>query len=115
MVAAALVAPLAFSELLARRIAGRDVWFRMHSELISLAPGKMGIYIRAAYYHLMLCRCPLGCGFQFGTIVNPEAEFGERVWSGAYVRIGAATIGDECIISPGAQFLSGKFSHGFAD
>src|SRR5207302_10238975 len=61
------------------------------------------------------CGGPLGCGFQYGTIVSPEAELGERVCSGAHVRIGAETIGDDCIISQGAQILSGKFSHGFAD
>src|SRR4051812_28828798 len=86
-IATAFVAPLTVSELLARRIAGRDVWFRTQAELISLVPGKIGVYIRGAYYHLMLRRCPLGCGFQFGTIINPEAEFGERVCSGANVRI----------------------------
>jgi virginiamycin A acetyltransferase len=109
------VAPLALPELLARRIAGRDVWFRAQTEVLSLVPGKIGIYFRGAYYHLMLPRCPLGCGFQFGTIINSEAEFGERVDSGPHVIIGIATIGDDCMISEGAHILSGKFSHGITD
>ena len=115
VIATALVAPLMLPELLAQRVAGRDVWFHTQTELLSLVPGKIGLYVRGAYYHRMLRRCPLGCGFQFGTIINLEAEFGERVCSGANVRIGVATVGDDCIISGGAHILSGKFSHGVTD
>lgn len=114
-IATAMVVPLVLPELLVRRLAGRDVWFRAQTQLLSLVPGKVGVHIRGAYYHLMLRRCPLGSGFQFGTLINSEAEIGQRVCSGVNVQIGLATIGDDCMISQGAQILSGKFSHNIAD
>ena len=110
-----LVLPLALPELLLQRVFGCDVWFRAQAQLLSLLPGKIGVHIRGAYYHLMLPRCPLGTGFQFGTVINAHAEIGERVCSGEYVHIGVANIGDDCMISQGAQILSGKFSHNIAE
>ncbi len=108
--------PLTLPELLARRIAGRDVWFRTQTEVISLIPGTLGMNIRATYYHTMLPRSPMGCLYKLGTIVtSSKAEFGERVGIGRYAMIDQATIGDDCIIGAGAQILSGKFSRGITD
>ncbi len=114
-VATASVLPLALPELLLQRLFGRDVWFRAQAQLLSLLPGKIGVHIRGAYYHLVLPHCPLGSGFQFGTVLNPQAEIGERVCSGENVHVGLATIGNDCMISQGAQILSGKFSHNIAE
>ncbi len=110
-----IVLPMALPELVLQRLFRRDVCFRAQAQLLSLLPGKFGVHLRGAYYHLMLPRCPLGTGFQFGTVINPYAEIGERVCSGEYAHIGVATIGDDCLISQGAQILSGKFSHNITE
>jgi virginiamycin A acetyltransferase len=116
VVASVLVAPLVLSEHLARTIFRRPaVFFRTHTELLSLVPGKLGIHVRGSYYHWLLPRCPWGSGFQFGTIINAEAEIGKSVCTGAYVLIGRAIIGDDCILSEGVHVVSGKFSHGVND
>ena len=106
------IAPLVVPECLARRIMEREVWFRTQTEIIAAIPGITGIILRSVYYHLMLRRCPLSCRFKLGTVINSQAEFGERVWVGRYVEIGEATIEDDCMIAAGAQILPGKFSHG---
>lgn len=109
------VSPLTLPELAARRITGRDVWFRSQGEIIALVPGTLGYILRNAYYHVMLRRCPLGCGFGLGTVISSKAEFGERVEVGRYATILMATIGDYCMIGGGVQILDGKFAHGITD
>jgi len=107
------VFPWAAMELLVRRIAGRDVWFLMHTEFISLIPGKTGVYIRNAYYFLALSKCPLDCGISFGSIISKNStEVGHRVYIGWRTFIGLATIGDDSMISDSVQILSGKHQHG---
>jgi virginiamycin A acetyltransferase len=111
-----LVFPWALGEILVRKAMGRDVWFVTHAEFLSLLPGKMGYFVRNAYYHLTLRRCPLSCCFHFGTIfTHSEAEVGERVCTGFHCIIGMATIGDDTMFAQGVQVLSGKFQHGISD
>ena len=115
-IALLLVFPWALCERLARKAMGRDVWFLTHAEFLSLLPGKTGYFLRNAYYHLTLRRCPLNCCFHFGTIfTHSEAEVGERVCTGFHCIIGTATIGDDTMFAQGVQVLSGKFQHGIHD
>ena len=110
-----LVALPAAIELLARRVAGRDVWFYTHSQILSLVPGKIGWYVRNAYYRLTLRRCPFGQCIDFGVLfTHSEAELGERVYIGARCTIGMASIGDDTMLADGVQLLSGKHQHATA-
>ncbi len=106
------VLPLAGPELIARRIAGRDLWFRFQGQMLSLLPGKFGYFIRGAYYHLTLRKCPLSTCFHFGTIFTQSAtEVGERVCTGIGCVIGLATIGDDVLVGEAVHVLSGKLQH----
>lgn len=112
-VALAFVFPWAACERIARRIAGRDVWFEFHGQFLSLIPGKCGHYLRNAYYYLTLRKCPLSCCFTFGThFSHSEAEVGERVYIGTQCVIGMASIGDDTMLADHVQILSGKHQHG---
>jgi len=105
----------ALIELIARRIAGRDVFFCTQSQILSLIPGRIGSYLRNAYYHLMLIRCPLNCRIEFGTLfTHSEAELGNRVYIGMRCMIGMAKIGDDTMLADGVQLLSGKHQHGIS-
>src|ERR1700758_5069423 len=91
--AIAIVSPLAAFELLARKWLARDVWFTTHGEALSLLPGKIGYFLRNAYYRLTLRRCPMGCQLCFGTyLMHSEAELGHSVYMGTPCLIGIATI-----------------------
>src|SRR5438874_13011452 len=84
VVAIVLVAPLALAELLARRLLTRDVFFQAQNEVLSLIPGKPGSFLRNAYAHLTLKRCPLQCFVSFGAMfMHSQAELGERVYIGS--------------------------------
>jgi virginiamycin A acetyltransferase len=108
--------PWVLGERIAKRIFGRDVWFCSHSEFLSLIPGKAGWFLRNAYLHLTLQRCPLSCCFMFGTLfTHSETEIGERVYMGAHCMVGTATIGDDTMLADHVYVLSGKHQHGISD
>jgi virginiamycin A acetyltransferase len=110
-----LVGLPALGEILARRFAGRDVFFYTQSQILSLVPGKTGWYLRNAYYHLTLEECPFNCCIDFGVLVtHSEARFGNHVYIGARSTVGVATIGDETMLADGVQLLSGRHQHGMS-
>ena len=109
------VAPLAASEFIARRIAGRDVWLDMQTELLSLLPGKSGILVRNAYYRLVLRKCSLDCCISFGTIISKSStEIGRGVYLGGRCLIGLASIGEDTMLADHVHVLSGRHQHGTA-
>lgn len=115
-IAMVCVSPLVLMERLARGIAGRDVFFNTHSEMISLVPGKIGWYIRNAYYYLTMRRCSLNCQFLLGCVfAHSDAELGTNVIVSAYATIGRVVIGDWTMIGEGARIVSGKRQHGTDD
>jgi acetyltransferase-like isoleucine patch superfamily enzyme len=112
-VAIALVFPGALCEWIARRLAGRDVFFDFQSEFVSLIPGKTGRYIRNAYWHLTLRNCPLNGCFLTGTLFShSEASVGQRVYIGTRCIIGMADIGDDTMLADHVSILSGGHQHG---
>lgn len=115
-VSSAIVSPLLLCELLARRIAGRDVFFFAHAQLLSLLPGKPGYFLRNAYYRYTLKSCAWGCCFYFGTIfTHSDAVVGKGVFTGLHCVIGTATIGDYTMLGEGVHIISGKAQHGTSD
>lgn len=112
-IATLIVMPLVVVERASRALAGRDVFFMMQAQLLSLLPGKLGYFVRNAYYHYTLRRCPWNCCFHFGTVfTHSETEVGEGVCTGLYCVIGTASIGDYSMLAEGVHILSGKMQHG---
>jgi len=115
-IAILLVAPFALVERLARSLASRDVFFQTHSEMLSIVPGKAGSFLRNAYLHLTLQRCPLECFVSFGVMfMHSGAEVGQRVYVGAHCIVGLANIGDDTMLADHVYILSGKRQHGIGD
>jgi virginiamycin A acetyltransferase len=110
------VAPLGVSERLARNIFHRDVFFESHGELLSLVPGKIGRYLRNAYYWMTLEHCPLDCCFLLGSaFTHSNAKVGHRVYIGSFSQVGFASIGDDTLLGDHVQILSGNRQHTFGD
>jgi len=83
---------------------------------LALIPGKIGSYLRVAYYHLTLRRCPLDGYIGFGTFFpHPEVELETGYYIGAYCIIGLAEIGSHTTIGSGVHILSGKHQHGYEE
>jgi acetyltransferase-like isoleucine patch superfamily enzyme len=114
--AIAIVSPLGWAERFARKIAGRDVWFECHGDLLSLVPGKFGRYLRNSYYWITLENCPLNCCFLFGmSFTHSGVSVGQRVYVGSHSLIGLARLGDDTLVGDHVHVLSGKQQHHFSD
>ena len=107
-----VVFPLVVLEWAARQVAGHDVFFAGQAEALSLVPGKTGQWLRNAFYHLTLKKCPLHCCFSFGSLLmRSETEIGNDVYIGVRCIIGTASIGDDTMLADHVQILSGKRQH----
>ncbi len=90
--------------------------FAGQGQLLALVPGKIGSYLRVAYYSMTLERCPRNGYIGFGTFfAHPEVELGGGYYIGAYNIIGMAKIGDHATIASHVSILSGKNQHGYKE
>ncbi len=82
------------------------------SHLLSLVPGKIGSYIRAAFLRLVTGSGDdnLYVGF-LTTFSNKNVKFGKNVYIGAHCIIGWADIGNDVMIGSGIHVLSGRRQH----
>lgn len=107
-----LTAPL---YLLYKMTRSKDL-FAGQGQLLALVPGKIGSYIRVAYYSQTLESCPLNGYIGFGTFfAHPEAELGTGYYIGAYNIIGMVRIGNHATIASHVSILSGKHQHGYKE
>lgn len=107
-----LVGPLA----LLVRLVGSESFFVGAGQGFALVPGKIGSYLRVAYYGVTLDSCARDVYIGFGSYFShPQARVGHGVYIGAYCIVGMADIGDHCTIGSGVHILSGKHQHGFRE
>ena len=90
--------------------------FAGQGQLLALVPGKIGSYLRVAYYCMTLECCSAKGYIGFGTFfAHPEAEIGTGYYIGAYNIIGMVKIGDHATIASHISILSGKNQHGYEE
>jgi acetyltransferase-like isoleucine patch superfamily enzyme len=107
-----LVSPLA----LLYRLTRSENIFVGQGQGLSLVPGKLGSYLRVAYYRLTLKECSSQGYIGFGTFfAHPDSEVGRGYYLGAYCIIGTAHIGNHTTIGSGVHILSGKHQHGYME
>lgn len=93
-----------------------DSVFQGFSQLLSLVPGKIGIYLRAAFYHLA---CPdtsdqISIGF-LTILSHRDTSIAAGVYIGPQGNIGKCSIGKNTLLGSGVHILSGKKQHDFSD
>src|SRR5712692_1261370 len=83
------------------------------SQAFSLLPGLLGVYLRRAFYQLVLPRCDADVCLSFGTIFShPTAEVGQRVYVGAYCCLGDVTLEDDVLLGSHVSIINGGAQHG---
>lgn len=111
-----LTLPLFLFYRLSGFIGNRDSSFQSISQLISLLPGKPGIYIRAAFYYLACPNTSHDISIGFLTIFS---HWDTTILSGVYIgpqcNIGKCMIGEDTLIGSGVHVLSGKRQHSFSN
>ena len=83
------------------------------SQLLALAPGVCGQYLRRAFLSQALAECGDTAVVGFGTIFsNAEARVERGAYVGPYCTIGMAHIGEDALIAAGVHIPSGPRTHG---
>lgn len=95
---------------------GRDAAFQAMSQALSLIPGILGIYIRAAFYRLA---CPntsdeISVGF-LTLFSHRDTTIETGVYIGPQCNIGKCHIGKHTLLGSGVHVLSGNKQHSFTD
>ncbi len=108
--------PLWLPALVERRCGWSDGWFAGCAELLSLVPGKLGIFLRRSFYRMTLDRCAADASIGFGSLfTHPDAEIHSRVYVGLRCTIGKAVLESDVTIGSNVDILSGRRQHGFDD
>lgn len=93
-----------------------DSAFQSFSQLLSLIPGKIGIYLRAAFYHLACPDTSDNISIGFLTIFSHrDTSIAAGVYIGPQGNIGKCRIGKNTLLGSGVHILSGKNQHEFSD
>jgi acetyltransferase-like isoleucine patch superfamily enzyme len=94
-------------------VLGRDKAFPGWSQAFSLIPGLTGVYLRRAFYRLVLPRCGADSCLCFGThFSHPTAEVGARVYVGPGCTLGDVTLGDDVLLGSNVSVINGGRQHG---
>ncbi len=108
-----LALPLYLVWRLSGLLLGTEKAFPGWSQALSLVPGLTGVYLRRAFYRLVLPRCGPGCCLSFGTIFShPTAEVGRDVYVGPYGCLGAVTLEDDVLLGSHVSVMNGGAQHG---
>lgn len=113
-VAALLMAPLWLLARLERHATRGEGFFRACSEMLSLIPGRPGIFLRRGFYCMILDACTTDCHVGFGTLIaHPQVRIGRGVYIGSRCTLGKVVIEDNATIGSNVDILSGRRQHGF--
>jgi len=110
--AAAVVIPVVVYRVHAR-LAGVERAFPGWSQLLSLLPGLVGVYLRRAFYRMVLPTCGRDVCISFGTVFShPTASIGNRVYLGVGCMIGDVTLEDDALVGSHVSIINGRRQHG---
>ncbi len=92
---------------------GADKAFPGWSQAFGLLPGLTGVYLRRAFYQLVLPRCGTDSCLSFGTVFShPSAEIGHRVYVGLFCCLGGITLEDDVLLGSHVSIMNGSSQHG---
>lgn len=108
-----LVLPAFLLYRLGALVLGKEKAFPGWSQAFSLLPGLTGVYLRRAFYGLVLPRCGEGCCLSFGVIFShPTAEVGRDVYVGPFGCLGDVTLEDDVLLGSHVSVMNGAGQHG---
>lgn len=111
-----LTLPLYAFYLLLSFLGNPDGTFQTFSQTLSLIPGKIGIYFRAAFYRLACSDTSDDILVGFLTVFSHrDTSIHKGVYIGPQCNIGKCTIRENTLLGSGVHILSGKQQHHFSD
>jgi virginiamycin A acetyltransferase len=113
LLAVVLVLPVFLAYHLGAAVLGRHQAFPGWSQAFALLPGLVGVYLRRAFYRLVLAGCGEGTCITFGTLFShPTAQLGRNVYVGAFCVLGDVTVEDDVLIASHVSIANGAAQHG---
>ena len=110
---AAIVLPAWLIFEFQRLLFGRQRAFPGWSQLFSLFPGILGVYLRRGIYGWILPACGTESWIGFGTVFShPTAEIRDRVYIGVACMIGDVTLEEDVLIGSHVSIINGNRQHG---
>jgi len=83
------------------------------SQGMSLFPGMGGVYLRRAFYGLVLPRCGAGSVISFGAVFSHStAQVGTNTYVGLNCCLGDVTLEDDVLIGSHVSIMNGCRQHG---
>jgi acetyltransferase-like isoleucine patch superfamily enzyme len=97
------------------RLTRGDGWFAACAELLSLLPGKPGIFLRRSFYRMTLDLCAADASIGFGSLLtHRDAEIHPGVYVGLRCTIGKVVLERDVTVGSNVDILSGRRQHDFA-
>lgn len=97
-------------------IGNKDAAFQTTTQYLSLIPGKIGNYFRAAFLKMACPNTSDDIAVSFMTIFSHvDTSIRENTYIGPQCNIGKCDIGRDCLFGSGVHILSGKNQHDFSD
>lgn len=94
-------------------VLGKQKAFAGWSQAFGLLPGLTGVYLRRAFYALVLPRCEDGACLSFCVIFShPNAEVGKNVYVGPFGCLGDVTLEDDVLLGSHVSVMNGAGQHG---
>jgi virginiamycin A acetyltransferase len=113
--ATVLVLPAVLLYWLGCLVLGRQQAFGGWTQGLCLLPGISGVYLRRAFYRLVLPRCGAGSVVGFGaTFSHPTAQVGRDVYIGPFCLLGDVTLDDDVLLGSHVSIANGGRQHGIA-
>jgi acetyltransferase-like isoleucine patch superfamily enzyme len=108
-----LVLPFYLGFLLGALLLGAARAFPGWSQAFSLLPGHWGMYLRRAFYRLVLPQCGPDACLGFGSVFShPTARVGKAVYVGPYCCLGDVTLDDDVLLGSHVSITNGGAQHG---
>jgi virginiamycin A acetyltransferase len=116
MVCALLMAPITLMYIVFSWMLKKDAVLTSYSQLLSLIPGKLGVYLRAGFYRFVFTHCSPDAVISFMVLFSQaDTEIAEGVYLGAQCNIGRCSIAKNTLLGSGVHVVSGKGQHNFED
>ena len=114
--ATVLVAPAVLSYRVRSAVVGRDRALAGSTQLLALAPGIVGQYLRRAFLCRVLARCARSATIEFGTVFSQAgARIDEDAYVGPRCHLGLVHLERDVLIAAGVHIPSGPDTHGIDD
>ena len=109
--AVVVVSPIILLHLLVK-LYNKDGVFVTGSHFLSLLPGRLGSYLRIAFYRHTMTHCSPKTRIGFATLFSQtDTEIEDGVYIGSQCNIGSCRIGQDSLIASGVHITSGRNQH----